>query len=413
MKRLKSSTRQGRTAVRRRRVTNKYASEDNSPSVSVLGKRRHGSNDNNDDNDDNGRIFDSVDNEGDFGEDVEGDHSQESEGDEDPAVDELARHFREARGGGLPLALDLAAIQLPDQYRNAEYGPESSVQQQVDIPVDSRDRTARPVTRGGSSGGRGARGTAPSVQEQVLGTSGPLDDDRRQHHSSHQRSSGPPASDISALSDASDPSEDKLREFDQQVRLTTFRWHSNKFASEVIRQVYGSDLKETDPTWQSSRVKLFDNVRTQKNRMLARLEDHLKATRQKCPQQWALGDDDFRADRFEVLNASTFQHIWYYLEGRVDFDRSEDLGRYFIRTIYANLCVVCRDWMNTPADQLGKSDKRQVLLAVYDAAPLAEEFSEVDWDDFKIIDKEVKKKKSKVSVKDVLVRSFKAVAPPP
>jgi len=22
----------------------------------------------------------------------------------------------------------------------------------------------------------------------------------------------------------------KLREFDQQVRLTTFRWHSNKFA---------------------------------------------------------------------------------------------------------------------------------------------------------------------------------------
>jgi len=64
----------------------------------------------------------------------------------------------------------------------------------------------------------------------------------------------------------------KLQEFDQQVRLTTFRWHSNKFASQIIRQVYGSDLKETDPTWQSSRVKLFDNVRTQKNQMLARLE---------------------------------------------------------------------------------------------------------------------------------------------
>lgn len=64
----------------------------------------------------------------------------------------------------------------------------------------------------------------------------------------------------------------KLREFDQQVRLTTFRWHSNKFASQIIRQVYGNDLKETDPTWQSSRVKLFDNVRTQKNQMLARLE---------------------------------------------------------------------------------------------------------------------------------------------
>ena len=79
--RLKSSTRQGRTAVRRGRVTNRYASEDNSLSVSVLGKRRHGGNDNHDDNgmifdsDDNERIFDSGDNEGDFGEAVEGDDS--------------------------------------------------------------------------------------------------------------------------------------------------------------------------------------------------------------------------------------------------------------------------------------------------------------------------------------------------
>ena len=90
MKRLKSSTRQGRTAVRRGRVTNRYASEDNSPSVSVLGKRRHGGNDNHDDDgrlfdsDDNERIFDSGDDEGDFGEAVEGDESQESEDDEDP-----------------------------------------------------------------------------------------------------------------------------------------------------------------------------------------------------------------------------------------------------------------------------------------------------------------------------------------
>jgi hypothetical protein len=68
--------------------------------------------------------------------------------------------------------------------------------------------------------------------------------------------------------------------------------------------------------------------------------------------------------------------------------------------------------MNTPAG-LGKSDKRRVLLSVYDAAPLAEEFAEVGWDDFKITDKEAKRKKSKVSVKDILARSFKAVAPPP
>ncbi|KAN0072861.1 hypothetical protein V8E54_008975 [Elaphomyces granulatus] len=56
--------------------------------------------------------------------------------------------------------------------------------------------------------------------------------------------------------------------------------------------------------------------------------------------------------------------------GFVDFDGSEDLGRYFIRS------------------QLGKTDKCQVLLSVYDAAPLAAEFAEVDWDGFRLIDKE-------------------------
>jgi hypothetical protein len=70
--------------------------------------------------------------------------------------------------------------------------------------------------------------------------------------------------------------------------------------------------------------------------------------------------------------------------------------------------------MNTPSVHgLGKADKRQRLLSIYDAAPLAAEFAEVDWDDFRIIDKEVRKKKSKISVKDVLAQSFKAVAPPP
>jgi hypothetical protein len=181
MKRLKSSTRQGRTAVRRGRIANKYAPEDDSPSTSVLGKRSHDDNDDNDDSDDSdddGRIFDSDYNEGDFGEAVQRDHGQEPEGyfsDDDQvfflfflsflsfqflflfflfqfsssspsscpsypsnssflaanslnnlqAVHELARHFLEAgEDGGLPLGLDLEAIQLEDQYQNTEYGPE-------------------------------------------------------------------------------------------------------------------------------------------------------------------------------------------------------------------------------------------------------------------------------------------------
>ncbi|KAN0067283.1 hypothetical protein V8E54_014546 [Elaphomyces granulatus] len=118
MKRLKSSTRQGCMTVRRGCITKKYASEDDSPSGSVLGKRSH------DDNDD-GRIFDSDYNEDDFGEAVEGEEPEGYFSDDDQTVHGLARHFQEAgEDGGLPLGLDLEAIQLEDQYQNTEYGPE-------------------------------------------------------------------------------------------------------------------------------------------------------------------------------------------------------------------------------------------------------------------------------------------------
>ena len=43
----------------------------------------------------------------------------------------LVRHFLEAgEDGGLPLGLDLEAIQLEDQYQNTEYGPVSKMQSQ-------------------------------------------------------------------------------------------------------------------------------------------------------------------------------------------------------------------------------------------------------------------------------------------
>ncbi|KAN0076556.1 hypothetical protein V8E54_006698 [Elaphomyces granulatus] len=303
-----------------------------------------------------------------------------------------------------------------------------SNQQQVDIPV------ARPLAHRGGRGSGNGRSDVPSNQEQVdipvLGASGPLDGDQSQHHSGHQRSNSPQASLEISLSSVDPPrvhrsqhridqrtrspagrrsqvipsgtygeflglvhnpglrkrksassftqgeresmtAEEveeverqeenelqKLREFDQQVRLTT---------STAI------DLKETDPAWQIHKVKLFDNIGPN-------------------PKESNAGCASLRV---EVLNATTFHHIWYYLEGRID----EDLGRYstssgssWARLINVSACF---------------------LLHIYDAAPLAAEFAEVDWDDFRIIDKEVRKKKSKVSVKDVLAQSFKAVAPLP
>ena len=114
---------------------------------------------------------------------------------------------------------------------------------------------------------------------------------------------------------------------------------------------------------------------------------------------------------FKTLNASTVAHIWYYLEGRIDFDKSKELGQFFFRTIYANLAVSCRSWMVARESDIGPK-LRNNLLAFYDSIPASEDFAEVDWDDFFIVERTQKQKRKKPD-KDVMEESYVTYCRPP
>ena len=142
--------------------------------------------------------------------------------------------------------------------------------------------------------------------------------------------------------------DEKLRNFDRQVRFTSFRWHSSRFYPSVIRSVYGQELKSTATLFLEAKKKLTENIATHKYQFISRLEVSYSLaifntaftnirpqtnirTMMKDPA-FANGTDDNVRDRCkEAMNSSTFEYVWYYLKDVIDYDQSQELGQYFIK----------------------------------------------------------------------------------
>jgi hypothetical protein len=60
-----------------------------------------------------------------------------------------------------------------------------------------------------------------------------------------------------------------FRKLDVEIRWDTFQFHSNKFAKHLIQRVYGNDVDVQGDIYQAARNKVFDNVKSYKNKMLA------------------------------------------------------------------------------------------------------------------------------------------------
>jgi helix-turn-helix protein len=107
---------------------------------------------------------------------------------------------------------------------------------------------------------------------------------------------------------ASERDKQTLREFDRDVRITSFLYHSNTFHAAIIWKHFGSDLEDTKSVFTQARTKFFDNIKTQKNQMLKNLKKNLGEIREKYSTIWDLDDDAFRVKVSEMLNGSTFEH---------------------------------------------------------------------------------------------------------
>lgn len=120
----------------------------------------------------------------------------------------------------------------------------------------------------------------------------------------------------------------------------------------------------------------------------------------------------------KTFNASTFLHVWNYMDQYVDVDGSSELGKYFMKSmiclsnagcrsvltaildIYVNLAMEVKRYLNVLESRGPEADARKKLLAFYDCIPIANIFKDVDKSDFKELENRSRGQRRKMKQPD-------------
>ncbi|SLM39542.1 hypothetical protein LPUS_10111 [Lasallia pustulata] len=143
------------------------------------------------------------------------------------------------------------------------------------------------------------------------------------------------------------------------------------------------------------RVKIFDNVKSYK------YEGHMKTCYEhdSMPKQYDT-NTLLHAVFTKTFNASTFLHVWNYMDQYVDVDGSSELGKYFMKNIYVNLAMEVKRYLNVLESRGPEADARKKLLAFYDCIPIANIFKDVDKSDFKELENRSRGQRRKMKQPD-------------
>ncbi|KAF1816370.1 hypothetical protein P152DRAFT_454635 [Eremomyces bilateralis CBS 781.70] len=169
-----------------------------------------------------------------------------------------------------------------------------------------------------------------------------------------------------------------IRRLDRVIRWNTFLTHSNINAYNMIDFVTDGKVAVDASEFWILRTKILDNVRTYKNKMLARFEIHIKSLIEIEPWIKNMNEDGLRKRLESKFNAQNFLFVWYYMKDYIDVDNSAPLGKWFMKNMYVNMGVYVKSWM----DENESKDIRERLLQAYDLWALNEAFDDVDKGDF-------------------------------
>lgn len=139
--------------------------------------------------------------------------------------------------------------------------------------------------------------------------------------------------DVEDIDDLPEDLAQTLREFDRDVRLNAFQFHTHTFCDAIVRRHYdlNGNLKDTSQVYIDAEKKFDDNTRTFKTEFIKRLKTNMREVSVNRPDVWVLEEAEFKNELYKILTQTSFQHCWYYLDGMVDLEGSDPLGQYFIR----------------------------------------------------------------------------------
>ncbi|KAI9746854.1 MAG: tRNA-splicing endonuclease subunit sen54 [Chaenotheca gracillima] len=175
----------------------------------------------------------------------------------------------------------------------------------------------------------------------------------------------------------------------RKTRWMMLLYLNNVHYEKVIFQVFDTKSPHPDSLlYRQTRTTIMNSVKAYKHETIKNMLAHVGKLKSMQGAQGGLlrsSSDVGVLNEFfcETFNKENFLNVFHFMNGYLDVDNSSDLGKYYLRNIYANLAAQCKllsDRMEK--NEPGIRDLREEIGAFFDSMPTKSEFDGVSKAEF-------------------------------
>ncbi|KAI1494443.1 hypothetical protein F5X96DRAFT_665737 [Biscogniauxia mediterranea] len=196
----------------------------------------------------------------------------------------------------------------------------------------------------------------------------------------------------------------KERKLNRASRWQIFLYHRRipELDAPTIKEIYG-DIAPESLEWANARQRFVDDQKNYKAHVLSYMETLLESHAQQ-PENKNLLDIEvsvsparFREMAHSAWSPENFFQVWKYMRGYIDYEKSTDLGKYYMKHMFQGLAVEVASWMRESKADKGKGmARREELHKFYFAMPKKDQFASVSKECFaEIFEHQRNQKRSK------------------
>ncbi|MCJ1367489.1 hypothetical protein MMC16_006622 [Acarospora aff. strigata] len=175
-----------------------------------------------------------------------------------------------------------------------------------------------------------------------------------------------------------------INSIERKTRWLHLLHFSNRYADDIIKEVYGEDVDPNGQDYNFAENLIKDQTRSYKLMVIKKMLEHVRAV--KDNERTTPGGVTQQTDSavlheyfLSVFTKETFLQVFYFMDGYLDFDGCSNLGKYYMKNIYANFAVQCKlhDDLVERNDP-GRHDSHKDIGDFYQTMSLSKHYDQVD-----------------------------------
>ncbi|MCJ1468351.1 hypothetical protein MMC07_006979 [Pseudocyphellaria aurata] len=207
----------------------------------------------------------------------------------------------------------------------------------------------------------------------------------------------------------------QFRVLDDRIRWTSFlshAWQPTYLA--IISETFG-EMPKKSSEFIDAKTLIQTRVKNWKHAVLYQCEQHIRQLYKEIPSLQPMRKEDALHSQFlSSYSIPNFLFIWNYMKKFLDVERSSELGQFYCKSLYVNLCVQTKKWMDVKDSGKPAKIARRKLLTFYDVIPTHDDFQHVTKEEFCVLEDGLRNETKTKKKTDLLgLDKFQSLGPPP